>query len=78
MPPTVSLLGPSWERHLLAANKSPSTVRTYFRALRLFGDQMGSPPATSVKRRNIEEYLARRLTGVRPATVALEFRSLQQ
>lgn len=78
----LSAMEPSFERHLRASNRSPRTVQTYlfaFRAFQGFLVASGGPTACrSVKRAHVESFVATRLTRVKPATVSVQFRALQQ
>ena len=72
----------SFERHLRAENKSPSTVETYLRAvgnLRDFLARQGMPDTVrSVTREHVESFIVDLQAGAKPATVANRYRSLQQ
>ncbi len=82
MVPTLSSLAPSFQRSLMAANKSPRTVRTYLAglsALTEFTRTNGLPERISeISRRHIESFLVERSKRLRPASVSVEFRALQQ
>ncbi len=80
--PTLTELAPSFERSLLAENKSPKTVKAYMEALRLFrgflADQ-GMPQAVEgVRREHIETFVADQLARWKPTTANIRYRSLQQ
>jgi site-specific recombinase XerD len=73
----------SFERHLRAENKSPSTVETYLRAvgnLRDFVTREGMPDTVrNVTREHVETFIVDlQAKGAKPATVANRYRSLQQ
>jgi site-specific recombinase XerD len=73
----------SFERHLRAENKSPSTLITYAKAIEQLDDFLavqGMPRAVaSIHREHLEAFLvALQDRGMRPATVSQRFRSLQQ
>lgn len=86
-PPSVNLTleraAVSFERHLRAENKSPSTVETYLRALEQFRRHVtaqGMPDTVrGVTREHVEDFLvALQDAGAKAATVANRYRSLQQ
>lgn len=70
----------SFERHLRAENKSPSTVETYLRLgqLRRFLTEQGMPDTVrGVTREHVESFLvALQDAGAKAATVANRYRSL--
>jgi site-specific recombinase XerD len=72
----------SFERHLLAENKSVRTARTYLAAvaqLDRFLAEAGMPRTLrGVKREHLEAFMGDRLRSVKPATASIEFRALQQ
>jgi site-specific recombinase XerC len=73
----------SFSRHLRAENKAPSTVVTYAKAVQQLDDFLassGMPRAVaSVRREHLEAFLVGlQERGMRAATVAQRFRSLQQ
>jgi site-specific recombinase XerD len=73
----------SFERHLRAENKAPSTIHTYLLAVAQFNRYMvreGLPDElTKIRREHIEGYLVDLEDGgAKPATRAQRFRSLQQ
>jgi integrase len=82
MQPTLRALEPSFERHLQASNRSPRTVATYLAALRAattFLEREGRPTeAVAVGRHDLEAFFAERAKRYRPASVSVEFRSLQR
>jgi len=79
---TLRELAPSFRRHLLATNKSPRTIQTYLYAVELLGRYLsaeGMPDsARSIRRRDIEAFVADRLAVAKPASVSVWFRGLQQ
>src|SRR3990172_12924660 len=73
----------SFERHLRAENKAPSTIVTYRKAIEQLDDFLalqGMPRSlSSIRREHIEAFLVSlQERGHRPATVSQRFRSLQQ
>lgn len=82
MVPTLESLAPSFTRSLLAANKSPRTVKTYLAALmtldRFLAVSGHSREVREVSRPDIEGFLVERMARYRPASVSVEFRALQQ
>jgi site-specific recombinase XerC len=82
----LSSIGPlrdSFLRHLAAENKSPSTRITYQAAIDLFATfvvQQGMPDdVAALRREHVEAFLVDlQARGMRPATVANRYRSLQQ
>ena len=82
MVPTLSSLTPSFERSLMAANKSPRTVKTYkaaLAALIAFTRANDLPEDLAhVSRAHVEAFLIERSKRLRPASVSVEFRALQQ
>lgn len=79
----IATLLPDWRRHLRAKNRAHTTIGSYVRAgeaLAAFLAAAGMPTAvTAVTREHIEAYLVERIeAGHAPATVAKEYRSLQQ
>jgi site-specific recombinase XerD len=80
--PTIQELASSFQRSLLAQNKSPKTVKSYMEAVRLLDrylNQQGMPnKLTSVGRDHIEAFIADQLDQWRPATANNRYRSLQQ
>lgn len=74
---------PSFERHLRAENKAPSTIVTYDKAVEQLADFLeaaGMPTdVANVRREHLEAFLvALQSSGARPATVAQRYRSIQQ
>ena len=80
--PTVNELAVSFERSLLAQNKSPRTVKTYMEAVRLLDrylKQQGMPTAMgSIYREHVEAFIGAQLAQWKPATANNRYRSLQQ
>ena len=72
----------SFERHLMAENKSVRTARTYLAAVsqldRFLGDAGMPRSLTGIRREHLEAFLVDRLRSVRAATASIEFRALQQ
>jgi site-specific recombinase XerD len=69
-PPDLALLLPSWELHLRAERKSPSTVKTYGDGVRRFIEWCAANdhPAT-LERRHLTGFIAGMLDdGAEPAT----------
>jgi site-specific recombinase XerD len=82
-PDSLSSLAESWRRSLLAANKSPRTVKTYLEATRLLDDYLrrqGMPTAVgAVRREHVEAFLSGLLAaGQKPYTVLNRYAALQQ
>lgn len=75
-------LAASWRRSLLADNKSRATIQTYLKAvdaLAIYLRSEGLPTAPrAVMRRHLQAFVADRLALVKPATVSVQFRALQQ
>lgn len=82
MDPTLSTLRPSFQRHLLATNRSQRTVSTYLHALEgltRYLDSEGLPTEVrSIRRMHLESFVADRLATVKASTVSVQFRALQQ
>lgn len=82
MEPTLGTLVPSFQRHLLATNRSRRTVQTYLNALagltRYLESEALPTEVRSIKRMHLESFVAGRLTVVKAATVSVQFRALQQ
>ncbi len=83
-PDLVDNLG-SFTRHLRAENKAPSTIATYSKAVEQFDGFLAEPgrrrsrQVADVRREDVEAFLVERSdAGMRPATLAQRFRSLQQ
>lgn len=79
---TINALAPSFRRHLLATNRSRRTVQTYLYAVGLLDEYLTTEDiareARSLKRRDIEAFIAHRLSVSRPSSVSVVFRALQQ
>lgn len=82
MDPTLSTLRPSFQRHLLATNRSQRTVSTYLHALEgltRYLESEGLPTEVrAIRRMHLESFVADRLAAVKAATVSVQFRALQQ
>ena len=82
MEPTLRTLAPSWRRHLLATNRSGPTVKTYLCAvdgLTRWLESEGLPTEVrGIRRMHLEGFVADRLTRVKPATISVQYRALQQ
>jgi site-specific recombinase XerD len=81
-PGTYALMTRSFQRHLMAENKSPKTVDTYVMAVRMLGrfltaQGMPTEPA-DISREHIEEFLIDLQSRSKPGTVSTRFRGLQQ
>jgi site-specific recombinase XerD len=78
----VALLGESFRRHLLAANKAPRTIQTYLDAVRLLGaflSAKGMPlSVAALSREHIESFIADTLSHSAPSTASIRYRALQQ
>ena len=79
--PTLTDLGASFHRSLLAENKSPKTVKAYMEALRLldrFLADHGMPQdAITVRREHVETFISAVLAKWKPNTAHNRYRSLQ-
>ncbi|MFN0071383.1 MAG: tyrosine-type recombinase/integrase [Chloroflexota bacterium] len=79
---TYGALVASWERSLLAANKSPRTAETYLESARQFGDflaEQGMPTQVEhVTREHVENWMGALLKKWKPATASVRYRALQQ
>ena len=78
MQPTISVLAVSWKRHLLARNRSPQTIKTYLHAVESLARAFPHVEARLLTSRDIESFIGGRLEQVKPATVSVQFRALQQ
>ncbi len=80
-PDALHTLRDSFELHL-SASRAAKTTRIYLAALDALIhhlEALGMPTgARSVKREHIESYIARRRDEVKPTTLSLEFRAMQQ
>jgi integrase len=78
----LSVLLESWRLHLEAANLSPRTVRGYTDDSTLFAAfpiDKGMPTAVaSIKREQVEAFIAAELARTSPSSAATRYRSLQQ
>lgn len=75
---TLSDLRASWERHLTAGNKAKGTVRVYVAALDHLVAVIGDRPIDGITRADIEAFIVDRQAVWKPATVSIDYRSLQQ
>lgn len=79
---TIAALLPSFERHLLAGNKSRGTIKVYGDSVRLLIahlDRTGqSRSIDDIDRAALEGYLIDRMARVQPATLSIEYRAFQQ
>lgn len=79
--PTLSALAPSFQRHLLAANRSPKTVRCYLQSLDSlvrYLEAQGMPTTmTGVRREHVEAYVVARMAQVKASSVLVAFRALR-
>ena len=80
--PSIHELASSFQRSLVAQNKSPKTVKAYMEAVRLLDRylaQQGMPNhLAAIRRDHIETFIADQLEQWRPATANNRYRSLQQ
>lgn len=78
---SLSALVKSFERSLLAENKSPHTVKSYRESLRIFADFLvdrGMPTGLgAISREHVEEFLTDQLRRWKPATAHTRFKGLQ-
>jgi site-specific recombinase XerD len=78
----IRTLLPDWRRHLKAKNRTEATIASYLTAGRALADWLaaqGMPTIVSrIRRDHIEAYLAHAVDRLKPATVAKQYRSLQQ
>ncbi len=78
--PTVDVLRPSFQRTLLAQNRSPKTVKTYLESLSLFQAflvKQGMPQAvSSIRREHVESFIADLLERWKPNTANNRYRLL--
>ena len=79
--PTLSELSKSFERTLLAENKSPRTITAYTEGLRLldqFLESQGMPrEIANITREHLEAFVAELLAKWKPATASNRYRALQ-
>ena len=75
------LLANSFRRSLLAANKSPKTIKAYLDGVHLFGnflaEQECATSVSAISREHVESFLADQLARWRPATAATRHKSLR-
>jgi site-specific recombinase XerD len=80
-PDSLAALAKSFERSLLAANKSPMTVKSYLDAARLFGEFLigrGMPTRVeAISREHVEEFLTDQLRRWKPATAQARYKGLR-
>jgi site-specific recombinase XerD len=78
---SLDALSKSYERSLRAENKSPQTIYVYMGALQLFANFLRSKkrPTTikSIRRADVEAFIADQLERSRPATANQRYRSLR-
>jgi site-specific recombinase XerD len=72
------LLLRSFARSLRARNRSPKTITSYLEAVRLLSEHAQGRDLTSLRRSDIETFIAAQLDHHRPTTAAVRFRSIQQ
>lgn len=76
------LLRDSFERSLLAENKSPRTIKTYLAAVDELGTYLaetGMPRVVAnIRREHVESWIRSLLVRVKPATASIRFRAVQQ
>ncbi len=81
VPDALHTLRDSFALHL-AATRAPKTSRIYLAALDALIRHLGAAgmptAARAVRREHVESYIAQRRADVKPATLSLEFRALQQ
>lgn len=79
--PDFGLLAKSFERSLLAANRSPATIRIYMISVQQLGsflESRGMPLVIAhITREHLEEFIADVLRRNRPASAETRFRGLQ-
>jgi site-specific recombinase XerD len=78
----IRTLLPDWRTHLKARNRSEATIASYRAcgvALAAYLVEQGMPTTvTAIKREHLEAYFAAAVDRLAPATVAKQYRSLQQ
>lgn len=78
---SLSALAKSFERSLLAANKSRMTVRSYLDSVRLFSEfaaERGMPThVEAITREHVEEFLTDQLRRWKPATAQIRYKGLR-
>jgi site-specific recombinase XerD len=72
------LLLRSFARSLRARNRSPKTISSYLEAVRLLSEHAQGSDLISLRRSDIEAFVAAQLDHHRPTTAAVRFRSIQQ
>src|SRR5690348_12622684 len=76
-----AMLARSFERSLLATNRSPRTIQSYLEAVRLLGEFLtaqGMPTnVAGIRCEHVEAFMADLLARWKPATAANRYRSLQ-
>jgi site-specific recombinase XerD len=72
------LLLRSFARSLRARNRSPRTISSYQEAVRLLSEHAQGGDLISMRRSDIEAFIAAQLDHHRPTTAAVRFRSIQQ
>lgn len=72
------LLLRSFARSLRARNRSPKTIKSYLEAVHLLSEHAKGRDLISLRRSDIEAFLADQLAHHRPTTAAVRFRSIQQ
>src|SRR5688572_3500588 len=81
LPAEYQSLAKSFERSLLAANKSRNTIKAYTEGVARFGAfliERGMPTAVAaISREHVEEFLADQLARWRPSTAATRHKSLR-
>lgn len=74
-------LAKSYERTLLAENKSPRTVEIYLTAIRKFADfledALDPPDPRAIRRSDVEDFITYLLENFAPATASNRYRALQ-
>jgi site-specific recombinase XerD len=80
--PAFQQLTKSFQRSLLAANKSPKTVESYLESVRMLGEYLaaqGMPQAVNhIRREHVEAFIAQLLERWKPSTANNRYRGLQQ
>lgn len=74
----LSDLRASWYRSLTAANKAKGTRTVYMRALDQFTAHSGDPEIHAVTKKHVERFIGDQLDRLKPATVSIDYRALQQ
>ena len=78
--PTLQALAPSFRRHLMSANRSPTTVRCYIAALHALSRHLeltGMPVAACrIHREHVESFVVQRMDRVKASSVLVEYRAL--